>query len=323
MLYFFQQLIVVFNAVAPFFLVMGVGWFVRRIGLVGDPFFGGLNKLAFFCFFPALLFMNMYRADLAAAFDPALVGYFVAGLGTIYLILWVIAARSLSDRQRVAAFVQAAYRSNYTVLAIAIVTSLMGPESLPQTALMMPVVIGFQTILAATLFVVTGLDTKVSSGERMKSVLVGILKMPMVVVAIVGLLFNFSGLGLPLVVDRSLSNVAAMAAPAGLIAIGGALSMEKVRRHLRFAIATTAVKNLVVPLVFIAPAILLGFRGVELAILAMVGLSPVASISYVTAVEMGGPEAGDLTAGCLVLSNAVGVFTIIPGLAILRALGLF
>jgi len=145
----------------------------------------------------------------------------------------------------------------------------------------------------------------------------------MVVVAIFGLLFNFSGLGLPVVVDHSLSNMATMAAPAGLLAIGGALSLEKVRRHLRFAIAATAVKNLIVPLVFIIPAILLGFRGVELAILAMIGLSPVSPVSYVTAVEMGGPEAGDLTAGCLVLSNAVGVFTIIPGLAALRALGLF
>ncbi|MCL2568140.1 MAG: AEC family transporter [Oscillospiraceae bacterium] len=319
---FIEQFILVFNAVVPFFLIMGLGWFMRRRELVNDQFLAGLNRVAFVVLFPLMLFMNIYRADLAAAFNPALVGYFVIGLSMVYIFVWVIAARFIKNKQRLAAFVQVGYRSNYMVLATAIVTSLMGPESLPQAALMVPVVVFLQTALAATVFAVAGLSKEASGLERVKGVLVGVFKMPMIIGSLLGLAVNFSGFTLPVVVDRGFTSLANMAAPAALLGIGGVLNLEKVRRQLRFAIAGTAVKNLIVPAAVIIPAVFLGFSGVELAIIAMFGLAPVATASYVTALEMGGSEAGECTASTLVLSNVVSLFTIVPSLTILGVLGL-
>jgi len=320
--HFLEQLVIVFNAVAPFFLIMGVGLFLCRIGLVGDPFFKGVNKMAFTCFFPALLFINMYRSDLAAAFDLALVVYFIVGVLILYILLWVTAAKSgLLSRQRLAVFVQAGYRGNYLVLAVPIIGLLMGPESLPRATLILPFLTAVYNALAATVFVVTGLDKTVTGAQRLKSVLVGIFKTPMIIAVIVGMIANLIDLRLPVVLDRSIESLAAVAPPAALLAIGGALSLDRVRRNLRFAIVTAAVKNVVTPILFIVPAVLLGFRGVDLAILAMVGLTPMGTQNYATAVEMGGD--GDAAASCLVLSNAAAVFTVVPGLAILRALGMF
>jgi len=318
-----EQFIIVFNAVVPAFLLMGLGWLVRRQGLVGDKFFQGLSRLAFMCFFPTLLFLSVYGADMSSALNPSLVLYFIVSFTALFGLLWALAARYVEDKQKVAAFVQAGYRSNYIVLAMAIVVSLMGPEAIAPTALLVPFTSVVQTTLAAIVFTVVGQSTETSGLERVKGVVIGILKMPMILGALLAVAINLVGLSLPVVATRGLSGLADLAIPAGLIGIGGIISLEKVRSHLRFAITTTVVKNIVTPILLIVPAIFLGFRGIELAIIAMLGLSPLGAAAYITALEMGSERAGEYSASVIVLSNAVGIFTIVPALTILRVLGLF
>jgi len=299
---------------------MFIGWFAGKIKMVGPQFFVGINKMVFFVFFPATLFRNLYNADLAAVFHPGLVGYFMIGTLIIYILSWLIGARFL-EKRKLAVFVQAGHRSNYLVLAAAVVVVLLGEEAMPQATLMMPIVVAFYTILAAIVFIVTGQSEDISGLQRLKGVVIGTLKVPIIIATFVSLLANLSNLYVPEVMDRSLASLSAMAAPAALIGVGGTLSMEKVRRNFRLSIASAAMKNVIVPIVFITPAVFLGFRGVELAIIAMLGLSPIATATYNIAVEMGGD--GDAAASCLVLSNALALLTIVPGLTILRALELF
>jgi len=314
------QFVLSFNSVAPFFLIMFFGWLAVRLKLVGNPFLSGLNKLAFTCFFPATLFLSIYQADLSYAFDPALIGYFVTISVSFYLLSWGIGAKFLK-KQQLAVFVQAANRSNYVVLAMAVIVFLLGDYALPKTALMVPFVVTVNNIMTTLIFTVTGMDTKVSGFARIKGVLWGIIKVPMVIAVLIGLFANVIGLSLPIAIDRSISLVADMAAPAILMAIGGVLSVEKVRRHFKLAAVTMVVKNMILPIGFIVPAVLLGFRGIELAILSMVALSPTGSMTYAVAVEMGGDS--DLAASCLVFSNVAAIFTIVPVLTVLRVLGLF
>jgi len=315
-----EQLVICFNAVAPFFLVMGLGWLAVRRKLVGDKFIAGLNKLIFTYLFPANLFAHIYRADLAYAFDPALAVFFIVSISVLYLLVWAIGARVLT-KPKLGAFVQAVYRSNYVILSIPIILLLFGEYALPKTALMVPFVVATNAILATVIFIVNGENSGLSGLAHMKNVLLGILKTPMIIGVAIGVLANLAGLSLPLVLSRGIGSVADMAAPAALIGIGGVLSLEKVRRHFKFALAAALLKNVLVPLWMIIPAVLLGFRGAVLAIIAMIGLAPTAAVSYATAVEMGGD--GDATVSCLVLSNAAALFTIVPGLAVLGAMGLF
>ena len=317
---FVEQLLLTFYAVAPFFVIMGFGWLAVRTKLASDKFIAGLNKLVFTYFFPAALFLDIVRADLSYAFDLGLVLYFTLGTFAAFLLIWLISARFLSGA-KLASFVQSGWRGSYIILALAVIPVLLGEAAMPKTALMVPFTVVVYNTLAAVLFILSGLSQDIPIRQQIKDVLRGILINPLMIGIFAGVLVNFSGLSLPLLLDRSIVSLGTMAAPAAMIGIGGVLSMEMLRRSLKLAVWATVVKNTIFPLLFLLPAILLGFRGVELAILAIVGLSPVGPISYATAVEMGGD--GDVAASCLVLSNAVAVFTIVPGLAILQALGLF
>jgi predicted permease len=314
-----EQFVVCFNAVAPFFLIMFFGWLAVRLKLVGDKFISGINKLVFVYFFPANIFMNMYIADLSAVFNPMLILYFLAGTMVLFLLLWIIGSRFL-DRSKLATFVQAGYRSNYVVLATAIIAVLI-EDAVARAALMIPFVVSTYVVLATIVFIVSGEERKTSIWRQIPKVALQIIKTPIVIGAIVGVILNLAGLSLPIILNHSVRTMSDIAAPAALIGIGGMLSMEKIRRHLSLAIIATVVKNILAPIILIVPAILLGFRGYDLAIIAMIGLAPTALVSYATAVEMGGD--GDVAASCLALSNAVSMITIVLGLTTLRAWGFF
>ena len=134
---FTEQFIICFNAVVPFFLVMGLGWGALRLGFVNDTFVAVLNRLVFFCFLPATLFLHIYRADLSGVFDLGLVVFFIVSVLLFYLLIWFVGGRFL-PREKLGAFVQAGYRSNYVILATAIIALLLGDEALPQAVLMIP-----------------------------------------------------------------------------------------------------------------------------------------------------------------------------------------
>ena len=316
-----EQFIVSFTVVTPFFLVMGLGWAMRRIRLVNEGVIAGINKLVFFCFLPVTLFLNVYRADLGSAFDLRLVGFFIISTLLFFLLLWFVGGRFM-DKSKLGAFVQAGYRSNYVILATAIIGLLMGEEARPKTTLMIPFLVLTFSVLAAVVFVVNSKEAQGAKGAKaIGAVLLGILKTPLILGVCAGIVANLINLPIPMFIGLSLSYVSDMATPAALFGIGGVLSLEKVRQNLKLAIIATLVKNVLMPVCLIIPAILLGFRGIDLAVIAMIALTPTALVSYATAVSMDGD--GDLTTSCLVLSNATALFTIVPALAVLQALGLF
>jgi predicted permease len=248
------------------------------------------------------------------------VGYLVTAIVIVYLLIWAISARFLSG-PIFASFVQASYRSNHVIFAMAMIPLLMGPGALPTAALVIPFLSFTYIFLAGVLFTVIGLSADSSLLVRIKGIFIGFFTNPLILACILGALMNFSGLRLPFVLNHSFGSLANMAAPAAMLGLGGVMTAEKVRKHLRLAFACASVKNVLLPLAIIAPAIFLGFRGIELAIISMVALAPTATVTYATAVELGGDL--DVAASCLVLSNGLALFTIVPALTLLRVLALF
>jgi len=72
-------LLSVFLTILPVFLVLGAGYFVGRIKYLPDSVADGLNTYAVKLAVPVLLFMAMYRLDLAQAFHIGMLISFYAG----------------------------------------------------------------------------------------------------------------------------------------------------------------------------------------------------------------------------------------------------
>ena len=57
-----ESFMVAFNAVAPFLILLGIGFAVVRLKLADRPFMDRLNTLNYKVFFPFLMFNNVYSA---------------------------------------------------------------------------------------------------------------------------------------------------------------------------------------------------------------------------------------------------------------------
>ena len=58
-----------FEAVMSIFILMMVGYFIKKIKLADKKSFNVINKLIFKVFLPVLLFYNIYNTNLAGLFD--------------------------------------------------------------------------------------------------------------------------------------------------------------------------------------------------------------------------------------------------------------
>ena len=83
-----HNFVVAVEAVAPMFLIMAIGVFVRKKGMLSEQEAKRLNKLVFNVFFPPLMFSNLYGAEIGSAFDIRLILFSVAMVLVAFFCPW-------------------------------------------------------------------------------------------------------------------------------------------------------------------------------------------------------------------------------------------
>lgn len=81
---FMESFFVALNAVLPMFIMLFIGFLVRKLKILQDSFLPQLNKIVFNVFFPFLMFNNIYGSDFSSVFSPKLLAFAVIGVFTIY-----------------------------------------------------------------------------------------------------------------------------------------------------------------------------------------------------------------------------------------------
>ena len=70
-----------FEAIMPIFILMSLGYLIKKLKLADKKTFDAINKLIFKVFLPVLLFYNIYTTETAEIFDVKLMVF--AAVGTI------------------------------------------------------------------------------------------------------------------------------------------------------------------------------------------------------------------------------------------------
>ncbi|MEG0374990.1 MAG: AEC family transporter, partial [Raoultibacter sp.] len=159
-------------------------------------------------------------------------------------------------------------------------------------------------------------EAKVSVG----SVIRGIVVNPLVIAGAAGILCALIGVQFPVVIETTVLQVAQVATPLALIALGGSFSIGDAQKNWRVLSCIVAVRLIIVPVVFLALAVVLGFRGPALGALLALFASPVAVSSYPMAQELGGDD--ELAGQIVALGTAVSLGTLFVLISVLASLGL-
>ena len=125
---------------------------------------------------------------------------------------------------------------------------------------------------------------------------------------------------MPRIMEKTVSNLGAVASPMGLMAMGATFDIKKAFGKIKPSSTAAFIKLVGLATVFLPIAISLGFRNEELvAILVMLGSATTVS-SYVMAKNMG--HEGIVSSSVVMLTTMFSAFTLTMWLYILRTLSL-
>lgn len=263
--------------ILPNFVLIMVGLVLARRFDFGRDFWEGLEKLVYYVLFPALLFRSLALAniDFAATAWPiaAALAFTLAGFGLSLAAgpLWRL------DRRLLAAGSQCGYRFN-TYIGLAIAGSVYGSQGVALAAILLGVMIPLANLLAVAMLAAHG----------SRGFLHELATHPLVVASVVGLAWNALGLPLPTFADQTLNLLAITALPAGLLAVGAAMRIERGQGPPAAHAWWLTVKLAAVPAIAWGLARALGIGGIEARILMLCAALPTATNAYILAVRMTG-----------------------------------
>ncbi len=279
------------NATIPVFMVMVVGYFLRRVHLVDEHFAQVSDKLVFKCALPVYIFRDIAKCNLAEDLSPRFALFCALSTCAFFFGIWGLSELFIRDKKEIGSFVQGSFRGSAAVLGIAFAESIYGDAgmvpamivaSIPLFNIFSVVVLcrSDETMLAAQ-------EQKQSDmGGRIMNVLKGIVTNPIILGIVAGIPFAAFHITFPSIVDKTLANIGALSTPLALISIGASFQGAKALSKYKYTLAATVIKLVLMPAIFLPIAAFMGFRNEQLiAIMILVG-APSTVSGYIMARNM-------------------------------------
>lgn len=267
-------------ALWPVIALILLGHLIQRFHLLAQDFWASAEKLNYFCLFPALLVINLAQAPLNNPDLPKLAAIILGGLGAGYLFLWLIKLKFNWPASYFGVWVQGGLRFN-TYLGMALVSSLYGSEGLALAALILAIKIPTLNFLSVWAL----LENKRANWRRLVQALI---KNPLILGAIVGILLNYSGIGLPLGSANLLQLLGAASLPLGLLCVGAALQPTGFFKHSSKVLAISLLKLIALPIALGMLALALGLSNLLVGLLVIFFALPTAPSAYILTRLLGG-----------------------------------
>ena len=258
------------NAVFPVVLMTLLGYVLQRIGFLSKEFIKIGSKFSFKVLMPCMLFVNVYNIESFASIRWDVVIYCSVILVIIFLLGLVSAVMTTKVPERRGVILQSTFRSNMAIMGLSLASVLGGAEAIATSSIVSAFTLPVMNILAVialTIFVKPDDTHKVSVG----SILVGILKNPIIDGILVGMVFlllralqiRFFGRVVFALNDQlkcvytALSNVKAMASPFALMILGAQFDFSASRGMLREILVGSVWRILLAPILAIGTAVVL------------------------------------------------------------------
>ena len=313
-----DHMIVAVNAVLPSFLIIALGLFIRRRGMLEDKSLGKFNSIAFRVFLPFQIFKNIYDAPIGETFDLKLVLFIFFGLILAGGLALLTATLTESRRDRRGVMAQGMFRGNYVLLGLPLIQSLFGDAGTGLASLLIAVNIPIYNVLSV-IFLELYAGGKVDARKMLRDIVTNPL-IDATAVVLIAKAVHLPVYAFPAFAS-ALKSLAAVATPLCLFILGGSFAPAGIRGYAKSLWLTVAFKLVVIPGLALAAAAAIGIRGIGLGVVMMSFGAPTAVNSYTMARELGGD--GELAASIVVIDTALSCLTLFGWIVLLKTLGLF
>lgn len=307
-----------FEAIMPLFILMLLGYLIKKIKLADKKSIDVVNKLIFKIFLPVLLFYNIYSTHSSDIFNVKLIVFTVVGILFVFILGYFAVMFLTKDNKKRGVMLQGFFRANFAILGVPLVGYICGNKTSGLASLMVVVVIPVFNILA-----VIALERFREGNTKLDILkfLKGIITNPLIIGCILGLIAFALKIKLPFVIEKSVKDIASIATPLSIIVLGAVFEFSDIKGYFRENVIVVMARLVIVPLIIIPVAVWFGFLGEELACLMVVFASPIAVSSFAMSQQMDGDEI--LAVQVIATSSAFCLLTLFLWIFALSFLGLF
>lgn len=272
----------ILTSLLPVFLIIICGYGLRKSGFPGDNFWPGAERLVYYILFPALLFSSSAGASWEFYSIASMVWAILATMFVMSGILLVLRPRLTKKDASFTSVFQGSIRfTSYIGLASAF--SLFGDEGLYLAAILITVLIPLVNVLCIMVLVRYG-------GQQggWKWIFTTVVKNPLILACLAGMLVNLLGIQLPVMVDNLATILGRGSLPLGLLAVGASLQFNAIKKTGPEIIYACLLKLILLPTLMWLACTLIGVDTLSTAVAVLFAALPGSPLSYILAKQLGG-----------------------------------
>ena len=314
-----ENIIVSFNVIAPVFFLMVLGYLlVNYTSLADRKLTKQADAIVFKIFLPCMLFYNVYQSDIGAEIHSRikLCIWAAGGLLILFVLLCLIVPKVVKQENQQGVVIQGIFRSNYVIFGVAVVQNMYGVKSTTTAAILSAILVPMYNFLAVVALSIFGEKRETD----WKKIILDIVKNPLIISSVLGIIFSLLGIRLPTAVDTTVQDLAKLSTPIAFMILGGDLDFSKVKGNLKVASVVLTIKLVILPFIMIPMIVMMGYRDADLLSGLLAYQTPVAVSSYIMAQQAGAD--GQLAGQLVVFSSVLSIFTLFVTILILRTIGL-
>ncbi len=286
--------------IAPDFLIILLGAAAAAWLHYPQVFWQWAEKLVFYILFPPLLFTSIATSKLSfstsSAFLAASLITMTLGVAAAWAVRWVVK----SDAVTHASLFQCAFRFN-TYIGFALCSRLFGEEGFALLALLMAVWVPISNTIAVAVLAQAvarrDAQNQLAAGAALstRQVLVAtvhaVVKNPLIIATVCGLLANVAGLKLPQVALDFMRHLGSASLAMGLLCIGAGLRAGGLKKDFKLLAAATFVRLVVISLIALVMIHVFALPAVCAGVLLLFASLPTGQSCYVMTANMRGNAA--------------------------------
>jgi malonate transporter and related proteins len=273
-------------ALLPVFLLIALGFILKRSLMRLDTQWHGLERLTYYVLFPMLLIQTLVKADLTKVPVGGVGGALF--LSALAMSLLCLALRPALERLDIdgpafTSIFQGATRWQ-TYVALSVSANLYGDAGLALASVAMVAIIPLVNVLSV------GVLAHYASPEKQsaRAIVMTVVRNPLIWACLIGLVVNVTHLPLPRIWHEVADALGRSSLAIGLLVTGAGLHLEGLFRLSMGAAIGVLFKLALMPLLALGLALWFGLSGTSFVIVAICSAVPTSPSAYVLARQMGG-----------------------------------
>ncbi|MGA1845828.1 AEC family transporter [Deferribacter abyssi] len=291
------------NNILPIFLTIFFGNFLKKTDFIDDNFIKKTNKLIFYFLLPFLLFYKIAKSNIETTLSFKHIGIIYTSIISIGFISFIFLKVLKIDSKTIGTFIMNSFRGNYAYIGLPVSYFTFGDQGLVIASIYMAFIVPFvnlSSIISLTIFS----STKNSSSKIFKQIIFN----PLALGCIIGIIFSFFKIKIPLSIDRFLNINSNATLPLALMAIGASINFDKLKSSLKLSLINSLFKLFFLPLIgYIIIQIMKTPMDLKSKVIIILLATPSATVNFVLASTMNGDV--NLSANTIIISTILSFFT--------------